>query len=97
MARFTASDPSPAMPSSWAAQAEKTPKRMTTKTSLRTTALSTVRLMEPLAPVSLMTAMVAAGEVAKEMAATVRPMGHTAEPRSPRPGRAMAGHTPLTA
>src|SRR6056297_2281585 len=97
MASLAATDSSLPAPRDWAATAEKTPKRTTTTTSLITTALSTVRLIEPLAPVSLITAMVAAGEVAKEIAATVRPTHQTAGRRSPRPGRAIAGMTPLTA
>ena len=58
--------------------------------------LSTVRLMGPLAPVSLMMARAAAGEAANAMAATTMPspsasMGEA----SPRPGSAMAGMKPL--
>ena len=63
---------------------------------MSTTALRTVRVIAPFAPVSLMMAMVAAGEVAKEMAPMVRPTGMTAALTSPMPGRAMAGMAPLT-
>jgi hypothetical protein len=58
--------------------------------------LSTVRLMGPLAPVSLMMARAAAGEAANAMAATTMPSPSAAsgEPTS-RPGSAMAGMKPL--